>query len=190
MSETHNIKCVLVGDSDVGKTSLLISYTSNEFPTESIPKSIGDPLFIHLMVDGKAINLGLWDTVGQSDYDRLRPLSYTQSDVIICCFSVVNPASFENITKKWFSEVGYHCAHVPIILVGTKNDLREKKNHNISYEQGEELMRKIGAVKYMECSALTQTGLKAIFEEAIRSVSAGTLQTIKKVPKRPSCLIL
>lgn len=52
------------------------------------------------MVDGKPINLGLWDTAGQEDYDRLRPLSYPQTDVFLICFSVVSPPSFENVRTK------------------------------------------------------------------------------------------
>lgn len=53
-----------------------------------------------VMVDGKPISLGLWDTAGQEDYDRLRPLSYPQTDVFLICFSVVSPPSFDNVTSK------------------------------------------------------------------------------------------
>merc|ERR1719316_2479135 len=76
------------------------------------------------MADGKPINLGLWDTAGQEDYDRLRPLSYPQTDVFLVAFSLISRASFENVKQKWWPELKHHCPGVPTILVGTKLDLR------------------------------------------------------------------
>ncbi len=69
----------------------------------------------------------LFNYIGQDDYDRLRPLSYPMTDVFMLCFSLISPTSFENVLSKWYPEISHHCPHVPIILVGTKLDLREDK---------------------------------------------------------------
>lgn len=118
---------------------------------------------------------------GQEDYDRLRPLSYPQTDVFLVCFSVTSPASFENVKEKWFPEVHHHCPGVPCLIVGTQIDLRDdaqvieklarQKQRPVTNEQGERLARELGAVKYVECSALTQKGLKNVFDEVRGSLA-------------------
>lgn len=134
---------------------------------------------------------------GQEDYDRLRPLSYPQTDVFLICFSLISPASFENVRAKWYPEVSHHCPNTPIILVGTKLDLRddketieklkEKKLAPVVYTDGLKMTKEISAQKYLECSALTQKGLKTVFDEAIRAVLC---PTIKKTKKKGGCLLL
>lgn len=119
--------------------------------------------------------LGLFDTAGQEDYDRLRPLSYPQTDVFLVCFSVTSPASFENVREKWFPEVHHHCPGVPCLIVGTQTDLRDdpsvreklgkQKMQPVRKEDGERMAKELGAVKYVECSALTQYKLKDVFDE-------------------------
>ena len=131
-------------------------------------------------MDGKRVKLNLWDTAGQEDYDRLRPLSYPQTDVFVVCFSVDNPATYDNIDRKWMPEIRHHCPDVPVILVATKVDLREDKStidslakRNLEPVQdirGVELAKKIGAIKYLECSALNNKGLKEVFSTAVEAV--------------------
>ncbi len=121
---SKGIKCLVMGDESVGKTTLLISYITNNFPQDYMP-TVFYNYSINVMVDGKQINLGLWDLSGQEDYDRLRPLSYPMTDVFLVCFSVVSPASYENVSAKWIPELRHHAPTAPIILVGTKTDLRE-----------------------------------------------------------------
>lgn len=77
------------------------------------------------MIGGEPYTLGLFDTAGQEDYDRLRPLSYPQTDVFLVCFSVVSPSSFENVKEKWVPEITHHCQKTPFLLVGTQIDLRD-----------------------------------------------------------------
>lgn len=186
----QNIKCVVVGDGAVGKTCLLISYTTNAFPGEYIP-TVFDNYSANVMVDGKPINLGLWDTAGQEDYDRLRPLSYPQTDVFLICFSVISRASKDNVKAKWHPEINNHCPGTPVVLVGTKADLRddpqtqkqlsEKNMKMVSADDAEGLRADINAVTYVECSALTQDGLKNVFDEAIRAALSPKKTTNKSV---------
>jgi len=171
-----NVKCVVLGDGAVGKTSMLAVYATKEFPKEYIP-TVFDNFESNVTVDGTEIFLGLWDTAGQEGYDRLRPLSYPQTDVFVICFSVLSPPSFQHVAQKWKKELEDHAMGVPFLVVGTKADLREdeaqvaalkEKNLYKEKEQYASEALAIGAQKYCECSALKAIGLDAVFEEAIR----------------------
>uniref|UniRef100_A0A7N5ZYT3 Rho-related GTP-binding protein RhoG n=1 Tax=Anabas testudineus TaxID=64144 RepID=A0A7N5ZYT3_ANATE len=177
----QTIKCVVVGDGAVGKTCLLISYTTGAFPKEYIP-TVFDNYSSQVTVDGRIISLNL-------------TLSYPQTNVFIICFSISSPASYENVKHKWHPEVSHHCPGVPILLVGTKSDLRNDaeiqkklKDQNqtpVTHQQGAALARQIHAMRYMECSALNQDGIKDVFTEAVRSF----LNPQPTVNKKP-CVLL
>ncbi|XP_056689500.1 rac-like GTP-binding protein RAC9 isoform X2 [Spinacia oleracea] len=139
--------------------------------------TVFDNFSANVVVDGNTVNLGLWDTAGQEDYNRLRPLSYRGADVFLLAFSLISKASYENIYKKWIPELKHYAPNVPIVLVGTKLDLREDrqflKDHPgtsaITTSQGEELKKMIGAVVYIESSAKTQENVKSVFDAAIKA---------------------
>ena len=190
----QTIKCVVVGDGAVGKTCLLISYTTNKCPQEYVP-TVFDNYAVTVMIGGEPYTLGLFDTAGQEDYDRLRPLSYPQTDIFLVCFSVVSPASFENVKEKWVPEITHHCPKTPFLLVGTQIDLRDDSQHieklakikqkPCSCDLGERQAKELRAVKYVECSALTQKGLKNVFDEAILAAL-----TPPEPPRRSRCGLL
>jgi small GTP-binding protein len=152
-----------------------------------------------MLVDGKPYNLGLWDTAGQDDYDRLRPLSYPQTDVFLVMFSVVNPVSFANVVSKWIPEIKHYCPETPFILVGAKSDLRtnpaalerlqDMGKSAVPREDAEKAAREYGAARYIECSALTQENLKDVFVEAVR-VGTGPKSHKGKKSSKSKCSIL
>ena len=181
------------------------------------------------MIENKVISLSLWDTAGQDSYDRVRPLSYPDTDVFVICFSLVHRDSMCNVKSKWWPEITHHCPRTPIVLVGkqetyqsrnfkdtymylfsrtslslpppslisqgTKLDLRTdphtleklEASHSppVTEEEGKELQQKMGAALYLECSSLTQTGLKEVFMEACRIALMPT-----KRSKKSGCELL
>jgi len=178
LSNATRIKLVVVGDGAVGKTSLLISFQTKKFPTSYVPTVFENYTAPMKHSDKTAILLHLWDTAGQEEYDRLRPLSYPNSDVVLLCFSTVNRGSFEAIKIKWFPEVNHYIKTVPKLLVGTKVDLRDSGTadpHASEYEpvstsEGEAMAKDIGATKYVEVSAKTRKNLTKVFETAVDCV--------------------
>ncbi|KAG7472157.1 hypothetical protein MATL_G00105600, partial [Megalops atlanticus] len=187
-------KLVIVGDGACGKTCLLIVFSKDQFPEVYVP-TVFENYIADIEVDGKQVELALWDTAGQEDYDRLRPLSYPDTDVILMCFSIDSPDSLENIPEKWTPEVKHFCPNVPIILVGNKKDLRndehtrrelaKMKQEPVKPEEGRDMANRISAFGYLECSAKTKDGVREVFEMATRAA----LQ-VRKRKKRSGCLLL
>jgi len=179
MANQVEVKCVVVGDGAVGKTCMLISYTEGRFPKEYVP-TVFDNYEATIIVEGKEVKFSLWDTAGQEGYARIRTLSYPKTDVFLLCFSVVNHPSFVNVKDRWHTEIKHYCPNTPIILVGTKIDLREDEptleelaktgKQPINQGEAEAKCKELGALKYLECSALTTVGLKNVFDEALTSV--------------------
>nr|XP_039261347.1 ras-related C3 botulinum toxin substrate 2-like [Styela clava] len=180
MSVQQAVKCVIVGDGGVGKTCVLQSFTNNAFPEEEYIPTVFDNFSANVMVNDILVNMGLWDTAGQEDYDRLRPLSYPKTDVFLLCFSVTSPTSMDNIVEKWFPEVTHHVPRAKTILVGTKIDLRNSEavaeelkkqgKRPVTYEEGSALAEKLGVLFYRECSAKTQENIRELFVETASAI--------------------
>lgn len=189
MASTIRKKLVIVGDGACGKTCLLIVFSKDEFPEVYVP-TVFENYVADIKIEEKTVELALWDTAGQEDYDRLRPLSYPDTDVILMCFSIDSPDSLENIPEKWVPEVKHFCPNVPIVLVGNKKDLRtdqytikelaRQKQSPVTYAEGEQMAQRIGAKCYIECSALTKDGVQNVFEQATRSALAKQKREGKK----------
>ncbi|KAJ7217666.1 cell division control protein 42 [Mycena pura] len=193
------IKLVVVGDSGVGKTSMLISYTKNLFPDGFNYPLVFDSYSKIIDVKGVPYCLAIWDTPGGPAYDRLRPLSYPQTSVFLVCFSIDSPASYENVCEKWFPEANHYCPGVPCVLAATKIDLRgdsqviealaKKRRRLFTTEQGQRLAWEMKAAKYVECSALTQEGLKNVFGQVcVSAVAVENLELVAK--KKTRCVVV
>lgn len=167
-NEVISIKCVVVGDGCVGKTSLLHVYTEKRFPEEYEP-TVFDNYNVEMIFEGKMVSLGLWDTSGQSEYDGMRHLGYDGTHIFIVCFSVVNKTSYRNVMEKWLPEIKQKCGDVPFILVGTMVDkrLRADPSTCISYKQGAQLSKQTGSIGYVECSAKEVVDVENAFNMAV-----------------------
>ncbi|XP_028679989.1 rho-related GTP-binding protein RhoF [Erpetoichthys calabaricus] len=192
------LKIVIVGDGGCGKTSLLMVYAKGDFPEKYAP-SVFEKYVTKIKVGSKEINLNLYDTAGQEDYDRLRPLSYQNANLVMVCYDVTNPTSFDNILIKWYPEVNHFCRGVPVILIGCKTDLRKDKERlrklktleqePITYLQGEETRKKISAEMYLECSAKFRENVEDIFQEATKT-ALYVLKKSKNNRNKRKCVIL
>lgn len=180
------IKCVVIGDGAVGKTCLLINYTSNIFHKDYIP-TVFDNYTANVMINNEIIQLSLWDTAGQEDFDKLRPLSYNLTDVFILCFSLISKISYNNISNKWIQEIKLYCPNAKIILVGTQKDMRNFMTNSIDYSEGFKLYEKIKADRYIECSSVTGENIKNIFDEATK---IGLLSNKNNIKNNKKCTII
>ena len=126
----------------------------------------------------------------QEEFDEFRALSYAHTDVFLLCFSMVNPDSFHNITKKWVSDIRAHNPSAPIVLVGTQSDLLLDVNVLINLDRSNvkpvlssrarSMAEKIRAADYIECSSLTQKNLKEAFDAAIFAAIKNKTRKSKK----------
>ncbi|KAH3901139.1 Rho family GTPase RHO4 SCDLUD_002621 [Saccharomycodes ludwigii] len=174
---THHVKIVVVGDGAVGKTCLLITYTSGRFPTDAdyVPTVFDNYVTNITYKDKYNIELALWDTAGQEEYNRLRPLSYSDVDILLVCYSADNKTSFENVRELWIPEVVHFCPRTPIILVGLKSDRYSDKYSDafvdpLKVEQMVKNKEFANVFVHLQCSAKSGYNIEEIFNTAISTV--------------------
>ncbi|CDU25396.1 probable Rho3-GTP binding protein [Sporisorium scitamineum] len=184
-------KVLVLGDGVCGKTSLLFVLIKHEFPQTYEPTVFEN--YVHIMQpspSGPTVELTLWDTAGQEEFDKLRSLSYADTHVVVLCFSTDNPVSLENVESRWLPEIKDHCPGVKIILVALKCDLRDAPSTiekrlaggppPLTYSDGVAVAKRIKASRYLECSAKMNRGVNEAFVEianvAIASSAKGSKQ--------------
>lgn len=193
-SEQDYKKVVIVGDGFCGKTSLLARFTRNEFRGDYVP-TVFDTEIASVIIDGREICLSLWDTAGQEAYERLRPLSYTDTDVAIIAYSVADRDTMTNVVEKWFVEICHYLPQVPVLLIGTKLDLRpaadELDRRFVSEDDGRRLAGYIGADDFAECSALANVGVTEVFyKAALLTMQRRRRRVNRKNAKKKRCTLL
>jgi len=190
----QSIKVVCVGDGAVGKTSLLCTFATNQFPSSYEP-TVFDNYNANMIVNEQNVNLQLWDTAGQEDYKQIRNLSYANTDVYIVTYSCISPASFKNVINNWIPEIRqFSSSKVPIVLVATKADcldspemleqLHSKGIQPIKEEQLQQLTKQTCATVGISCSAKTGHNLTQVFELVVKAYFQS------KIPSSKGCCVI
>lgn len=173
-------------------------YTKDKFDPDSYIPTVFDNYVADVRLpDGRHVELALWDTAGQEDYDRLRPLSYPDSDIVLICISIDSPDSLQNVYEKWIQEVKHFCSGLPVVLIACKKDLRDDEGTRrklwesagrqpLTEQDGMNAARELNLNSYIECSSKTGEGVKAVFEQA----TTIALDNLHDYSCRKPCVIL
>ncbi|KAL8589821.1 hypothetical protein ACOMHN_020824 [Nucella lapillus] len=180
------VHCALLGDGMVGKTCLTLRYTQHAF-TEHYTATVFDNYPVPVEVGEEEFIISLFDTRGCRDHESLRAYTYQSSEVLVLCFSVCDRESFYNVPNCWLPEIQRHTkGRTPLLLVGTQIDLRSSSSDlkasdssssssssscpdEVSWEEGSQLAKMIGADCYIECSARSEEGVQQVFEHVVFS---------------------
>ena len=172
----NTVKITCVGDGATGKTCCLSVYALGEFPEAYVPTVFENYTTVLNLPNGNEVTVSLFDTAGQDDYERLRPLSYPNTNCVVLVFDITDPVTFENAEEKWVKEIRHYLPNVPIVFVGNKSDLRgdqhklaELRRRGISPLNEADIKERIinlGGCNYFEASAKNSVNIKEAFNYA------------------------
>ena len=163
----HIFKILLIGDSGVGKSSILLRFTDDSFE-EQMSSTIGVDFKVKTMtLGGKTVKLTIWDTAGQERFRTLTSSYYRGCHGIILCFDVNERETFTNL-HRWLEEYELYTTtqHTAKLLVGNKIDLKQRE---VTVEEATSFARK-QAMMYIEASAKTREGIRQSFEEVVQKI--------------------
>jgi len=177
MSKVRKSKVVVLGDAEVGKSSLITRFCYDAPPGESYTSTIGiDFMAKAVQVQGQTMRLQLWDTAGSERYRGLASSYLQDAEAVVLVYDISKRASFIN-TREWSELVLEKCGKIPLlVLVGNKMDLAE--NRIVSDQEGMQLAKEIGAKFFLETSALEDCNVKTLFEQLAHTLMQTQVPTL------------
>ena len=159
-----SIKVVLLGESAVGKTSIITRFVENKFKQDTMSSLSAN--FVSKKIDlgnNKSIKFDIWDTAGQEKYRALAKIFYQDSKIVILVYDITNKNSFNELKNYWYEKVKENSSSdVIFAIAGNKCDLYEKEE--VEKTEGEKFAKEIGAI-FHETSALNSNGINELFTE-------------------------
>jgi small GTP-binding protein len=170
MSETKDnnilVKTVLIGESGVGKTSIIKQFVKSEFDPDINASSSGQYSSRIINIMEKNVQFDIWDTAGQEIYHSLAKLFYRDANIIILVYDITNPKSFENLKKYWYKQIKANSYKDAIFaLVGNKSDMFDKER--IDEKEVKKYAESIGAI-FHKTSAKSNSSVEELFEKVGR----------------------
>lgn len=169
-----NLGFVVVGDAEVGKTAMLTCYGTGQYRNEYIA-TVAQSFNIRVDIfderveinANRKVEVDIHDTGGLDQHADCRRHLYNRADLFIICFSLVEKSTFLHVQQMWIPELERLRPSIKYMIVGTKADLRTDSPYHVKHSEGAKLAKQLGC-PYLECSVVTQRGVKTVFDKAIR----------------------